>query len=88
MDHEDDLYAAVVERDGRKFLFWLEPAGDQMKFHQITPCRGVGVADVAVTFTPVAGATWAEIWAHFAKDDFARACARVLESLRPFEEAR
>lgn len=88
MGQDDTLYAAIVEQDGRKFLFWMEPEGDQIKLHQITPCRGIGMADVALTFTPVDGAAWSEIWAHFAKDDFARARASVLESIRPFEEAR
>ena len=43
-----ERFAEVFEQDGRQFLFYVEPDGDDYKLHQIGQCD-FGQVDLVVT---------------------------------------
>lgn len=84
---QDQLYAEIVEHEGRRFLFWLERDGDRLTFHQVTTCPGFSFIDVKAHIRPVVEITDAAIWARLTEDGFPALCARVLNEIRGLEEA-
>lgn len=80
------LNAAIVTVEGRDFLFYIEPSGDEFDLHCITNCS-LGQIATKTTFTIRGDETEDDAWQFFSKDNFAVQRERLMESVYMIDEA-